>query len=110
MVYNVACRLQISTDAMRDQDWRGLDDEALGRLLVERWLYRGLLLGAILLAAIVVTYLGARGLQGLADYVTVVIAVGVGLVAAALAFAMRVQDLKIHRELRQRRRPAPPAG
>ncbi len=92
---------------MRDRDWRGLDDEALGRLLVERWLYRGLLLGVILLAAIVVTYLGSRGLQGAADYLTLAVAVAVGLAAAGLAFAMRVQDLKIHRELRQRRRPPP---
>lgn len=105
MVYNQACSLQIWADAMRDQDWRGLDDEALGRLLVERWLYRGLLLGVILLAAIVVTYLGARGLQGAADYLTLAVSVAVGLAAAAVAFVMRVQDLKIHRELRERHRP-----
>jgi hypothetical protein len=107
MVYNVACALQTSADAMRDQEWRGLDDEALGRLLVERWLYRGLLLGVILLAAIVVTYLGSRALQGMTDYLTIAVALAVGLAAAALAFAMRVHDLKIHRELRQRRRPPP---
>src|SRR5262245_27897349 len=83
MVYNVACELQIPADAMRDQDWRGLDDEALGRLLVERWLYRGLLLGLILVAAIVVTYTGARGLRSPVDYVTLAVAVAVGLAAAA---------------------------
>lgn len=105
MVYNVACQLQIRADAMRDQDWRGLDDEALGRLLVERWLYRGLLLGVILVAAIVVTYVGARGLQGTADHLTLAVAVAVGLAAAAVAFVMRLHDLKIHQELRQRRRP-----
>jgi hypothetical protein len=95
---------------MRDQDWRGLDDEALGRLLVERWLYRGLLLGVILLAAIAVTYVGARGLRGVADHLTLALAVAVGLAAAAMAFAMRVQDLRIHRELRQRRRRPPAAS
>jgi len=95
---------------MRNQDWKGLDDEALGRLLVERWLYRGLLLGVILLAAIIVTYRGSRGLEGAADYLTLAVAVAVGLAAAAVAFAMRVQDLKIHRELRGRNRPPPPEG
>ncbi len=28
---------------MRDTDWQDLDDEALERLLLERWLYRGIL-------------------------------------------------------------------
>ena len=37
---------------MRDADWQNLDDEALERLLVERWVYRGILLGVIFLAAI----------------------------------------------------------
>jgi hypothetical protein len=94
---------------VRDHEWRGLDDEALGRLLVERWLYRGLLLGVILLAAIVVTYLGSRGLERPTDYLTVGAALAVGLAAAAVAFVMRAQDLKIHRELR-RRHPSPPAA
>jgi hypothetical protein len=89
---------------MGNQDWRGLADEALGRLLVERWLYRGLLLGVIFIAAIVVTYLGARGLHGVGDYLTLVVAVAVGLAAAAVAFVMRLHDLRIHRELRERRR------
>jgi uncharacterized membrane protein len=108
MVYNAPDPVQIPADAMRDRDWRELDDEALGRLLVERWLYRGLLLGVIFLAAIAVTYLGSRGIRGMADVLTLAVAVAVGLAAAALAFAMRVQDLKIHRELRRRRRPTPP--
>ena len=33
---------------MRDAaDWQKLDDKALERLLVERWLYRGILLGVM---------------------------------------------------------------
>src|SRR2546422_7528310 len=28
-------------EELRDEEWRGLDDEALERLLIERWLYRG---------------------------------------------------------------------
>lgn len=35
-------------------------DEALEHLLVECWLYRGLMLGVILPAAIIVSYFGTR--------------------------------------------------
>ncbi len=89
---------------MRDEGWRHLDDEALERLLVERWLYRGLMLGVILLSAIIVSYLGARGLDRAADHAILIVAVGVALAAAAVAFVLRQRDLKIHRELRERRR------
>ena len=89
---------------MRDKEWRRLDDEALEHLLVERWLYRGLMLGVILLAAIIVSYLGARGLHSATDKAILIVAVGVALAAAAVAFALRQHDLKIHRELRERRR------
>ncbi len=92
---------------MRNHDWRQLDDEALERLLVERWLYRGLMLGVILLAAIVVTYLGIRGLRGVVDHVTLGVVVAVALAAAAVAFVMRLHDLRIHQELRERRRSRP---
>jgi hypothetical protein len=86
-----------------DDDWRHLDDEALGRLLVERWLRRGLLLGVIFLAAIVVTWRAARGLETAADWVAVGVLAALALGAAAVAFALRQQDLRIHRELRRRR-------
>lgn len=88
---------------MRDLDWQGLDDKALERLLVERWLYRGLLLAVIFLAAIVTTYLGVHGLGDRADQITAGVLVAVGLAAGAGAFVMRQGDLKIHRELRRRR-------
>ncbi len=88
---------------MTHADWRNLDDEALERLLVERWLYRGMLLGVILVAAIIVTYLGLRGLAGLGDHITVGALLALALAAGAVAFQMRQQDLRIHRELRQRR-------
>jgi hypothetical protein len=94
---------------MPDEDWRGLSEEALERLLVERWLYRGLMLGVILLAAVITTYLGVRGFGGLRDQVTVAVLLAVALAAAVVAFAMRQQDLRIHRELR-RRRPESPGG
>ena len=92
---------------MRDDEWRHLGDEALERLLVERWLYRGLMLGVILLAAIIVSYLGARGLHGATDHAILVVAVGVALAAAVVAFAMRLHDIRIHRELRKRRGQTP---
>ena len=84
-------------------DWQKLDDEALERLLVERWLYRGILLGVMFLAAIVTTYLGVRGLVDRADQITVGALLALALGAGAVAFTMRQGDLKIHRELRRRR-------
>jgi hypothetical protein len=93
---------------MRDEEWQGLGDEALERLLVERWLYRGLMLGVMFLAAVITTWLGVRGLDGLRDQVTVGALLALALAAGAVAFAMRLQDLRIHRELR-RRRHLPPA-
>ncbi len=89
---------------MRDEEWQGLGEEALERLLIERWLYRGLMLGVIFLAAVITTYLGIRGLDGTRDQVTVAVLLAVALAAGVVAFAMRQQDLKIHRELRRRRR------
>ena len=88
---------------MRDTDWQDLDDEALERLLVERWLYRGILLGVLLLAAVVTSFLGIRGLVDRADQITVGALLALALVAGAVAFTMRQGDLKIHRELRRRR-------
>jgi len=88
---------------MRDTDWQDLDDEALERLLVERWLYRGILLGVLLLAAIVTTFLGIRGLVDRVDQITVGALLALALAAGAVAFTMRHGDLKIHRELRRRR-------
>lgn len=92
---------------MRDEKWRRLDEEALERLLVERWLYRGMMLGVMMLAAIVVTYLGVRGIASRVDQVTVGALLALALVAAAVAFTMREQDLRIHRELRRRRSGGP---
>ena len=93
---------------MRDEEWRGLDEEALERLLVERWLYRGMVLGVVLVSAIVTTYLGVRGISGLVDQVTVAALVALGLAAGGVAFAMRQQDLRIYRELRRRSGPGRP--
>jgi hypothetical protein len=92
---------------VRDEDWRGLEDSALERLLIERWLYRGLMLCVMFAAAIVATYLGVRGISGLADQVTVGAVLALALAAGVVAFVMRQQDLQIHRELRQRRGSGP---
>ncbi len=92
---------------MRDEDWQELGDDALERLLVERWLYRGLMLGIIFAAAIVATYLGLSGISGLVSRVTIAVVLALALAAGAVAFVMRQQDLRIHRELHRRRREDP---
>jgi hypothetical protein len=89
---------------MSDEEWRRLDDHELESLLVQRWLYRGSMLGVILVAAIVATYFGMSGISGLVSQVSVGVVLAVALAAAVKAFAMRQQDLRIHRELRRRRR------
>ena len=88
---------------MRDDTWRQLDDEALERLLIERWLLRGATLAVILLAAIAATWLGIRGVETVLDHVTVGVFLTLALAAGALGFSMRQQDLRIQRELRRRR-------
>lgn len=80
-----------------------LDDEALERLLVERWLYRGIMLGVMLVAAVGTTYLGVRGVSTLPDRLTVIALLALGVCAGAVAFVMRLVDLRVHRELRRRR-------
>jgi hypothetical protein len=92
-----------------ERDWRRLGDRALEDLLVERWLYRGLLLGVVFLAAVVVTLLGAWGLAGRREQVAAGILVVLAIAVGAVALAMRQRDLKIHRELRRRRRSRPPS-
>ncbi len=88
---------------MKDRAWLALGDEDLERLLVERWLYRGLMLAVMLAAAIVTTYLGVRGVSTLADRVTVGALLVLGIAAGAAAFVMRLADLRMHRELRRRK-------
>ncbi len=88
---------------MRDPEWLALADEDLERLLVERWLYRGLMLGVMLAAAAITTYLGVRGVTTLLDRVTVGILLTLALVAGIVAFVMRLGDLRMHGELRRRR-------
>ena len=95
---------------VRDEEWQGLADEALERLLIERWLYRGMMLGVIFLSAIVATYLGIRGIGGLVDQVTLGVVLALALAAATVAWTMRYHDLKIHRELRRRRSPPASGG
>ncbi len=92
---------------MKAEDWSRLDDEALERLLVERWLYRGLMLAVMLTAAIVTTYLGVRGVVTLMDQITVGALLALAVSAGVVAFVMRLADLGMHRELRRRRAERP---
>ena len=89
---------------MKDSDWLEKDDEALERLLVERWLYRGGMLAVMLLAAVVTTFLGIRGVTTWVDVATVVALVALALSAAVVAFVMRLVDIRLYRELVRRRR------
>ena len=93
----------MGVSAMPDDAWRHLDDEALERLLIERWLLRGATLAVILLAAIAATWLGIRGVETVMDHVTVGVFLALALAAGAVAFSMRQDDLRIQRELRRRR-------
>ena len=89
---------------MKDADWLDKDGEALEQLLVERWLYRGGLLAIMLISAIASTYLGIQGVTTVVDMVTVAALLALAVAAAVAAFVMRQVDLRIHRELRRRRR------
>jgi len=92
---------------MGNDRWLELDDGALERLLVERWLTRGVTLAVILIAAIAATWLGLRGVETLADHVTVGVFVALALAAGVVGFTMRQEDLRIIRELRRRRAASP---
>ena len=70
---------------------------------MERWLYRGGMLGVMLISAVLTTYLGIRGVTTLADIVAVGAFLALAAVAAVVAFAMRLGDIRIHKELRRRR-------
>ncbi len=93
---------------MVDGKWRELDEEGIERLLVERWLLRGMVLGVVLVAAVAVTYLGIRGVTGGAERLIVAALLALGLAAACVAFAMRQHDLRLYRELRRRHGPGDP--
>ncbi|OGP21542.1 MAG: hypothetical protein A2038_02320 [Deltaproteobacteria bacterium GWA2_57_13] len=88
---------------MKDTVWSALDNESLERLLVERWLFRGILLVAMLAAAIATTYLGTQGVSTLTDRLTVGALLAMTFFAGAVVFAMRLTDIRMHRELRRRR-------
>jgi hypothetical protein len=88
---------------MKDAKRLELNDDALEKLLIERWLFRGVLLVVMLAAAVLTTYIGRDGLSTLADRLAVSVLVCVTLTAGGIALAMRGTDLRIHRELRRRR-------
>ncbi len=89
---------------MDDTKWLSLNDDALEKLLIERWVFRGVLLVLMLAAAILTTYLGMEGLHTLVERVSVALLVCVSVGTGAAVFAMRNTDIRIHRELRRRRR------
>jgi hypothetical protein len=88
---------------MNDSRWLELTDDALEKLLVERWLFRGALLVVMMTAAVLTTYVGMQGLLTFLDRVTVGALVCLTVSAGAGVFVMRNKDIRIHRELRRRR-------
>jgi hypothetical protein len=88
---------------MNDEKWPSLNDDALEKLLVERWLFRGALLVVMLAAGLLITYLGMEGFHTPVERLTVAALVGVTLGAGAAVFVMRNTDIRIHRELGRRR-------
>jgi hypothetical protein len=90
-------------ERMNDSEWLEQKDDALEKLLVERWLFRGVLLVVMMTAAVLTTYVGMQGLHTIVDRVTVGALVGLTVSAGAGVFMMRNKDIRIHRELRRRR-------
>lgn len=84
-------------------EWEGASDEELERLLVERWVSRGLVVGVLAIAAIVSTVVAARGLAASTDRLIFAALLALAVAAALTALTMRRHDLQIHRELRRRR-------
>src|SRR3989442_15851802 len=82
------------THIMRDETWRTLDDEALERLLIERWLLRGATLAVILAAAIGATYLGLRGVDTVLDHVTVGLFLPLPVASGGGGFTIRQEKLR----------------
>lgn len=96
---------------MKDSAWLSLDDESLERLLIERWVLRGVLLAVMFAAAIATTYRGMEGIITIADELTITASVFAAFASGAVALCMRATDLRMQRELRRRRgalkRPPP---
>jgi hypothetical protein len=61
-------------------------------------------------AAVVTTYVSTQGVNTLADTLTVGALLALAAGAGVAAFVMRLGDLRIHRELRRRRREASGRG
>ncbi len=101
-----APRAALRGNGVNDSKWLKLSDDALEKLLIERWLYRGVLLVLMLAAALLTTYLGTEGLRTAAERLTIAGLVCITLGAGAALFVMRATDIRMHRELRGRRRRA----
>ena len=91
---------------MKDIEWMALDDEPLEGLLVERWVFRGVMLVLMFAAAILTTYLGMGETKTLAQQLLLAALLVIAFAAAAVAFVMRLTDIRIQRELRRRHSPS----
>ncbi|MBI2941251.1 MAG: hypothetical protein HYY04_12520 [Chloroflexi bacterium] len=91
-------------DSLRFDPPSDLADEQLQRLLIDRWLYRGALLALLVVLAILVTTLSAGGLDSVPRQIVVGVLIVAGGAATIVFVAMRHQDRKLYRLLRDRRR------
>jgi hypothetical protein len=85
------------------EEWEHLDEDGLERLVMERWLFRGGMIFAMFVLALLITFVVSRGLATFADQVLVGV-MAVLVVASGITLAtMRAEETRIHRELHRRR-------
>lgn len=86
------------------QRWEELSEDELEKLLVERWLYRGGVLVAGLVLAVLFTMVSTNGLGTLIEQVLAGVLAVLTVAAAGVFVYLRVHDRRIFVVLQQRRR------
>lgn len=92
---------------MAERPWEQLTDDELERLLVERWLYRGGVLAAAAVLAVLFTMIATRGLESFAEQAMTALLAFMMLAAVGVFVYLRQQDRKIFLALRERRHKKP---
>lgn len=92
---------------MPGEPWDELPQPELEKLLVERWLYRGGLMAALVVLAIAGTLVASGGAEDLPSQILIVAVATLIVAAAAVFIAMRRRDHQMLRELRRRRGKTP---
>ena len=89
---------------MAGDPWDKLPQPELEKLLVERWLYRGGLMAALVVLAVAGTLVASGGVQELPSQILIAAVAALIIAGAAVFIAMRRRDHQMLRELRRRRR------